>query len=304
VGFFKPHLPFNAPKKYWDLYDPAVFGPVGAAARVKGAPELAYHTHRELGGYANVPEDERVSAAQARELRHGYYACVSYTDAQVGKVLDALRRLGLDQNTIVVLWGDHGYALGEEDRWCKGTNFDMDTRVPLVIRVPGLTAPGVATEAMIEYVDLYPTLAALAGLTPPSDLDGRSLVPILNDPRARGRDLVLSQFIRPFRPATPEVMGYSIRTERYRYTRWVEWPTRKTTAEELYDYSSQASAIREGAFMVERENVVENPAYAETRDRLRTKLDEVLGTRIKLPAAETPAAGKPQVKKKKRKKNP
>lgn len=300
VGFFKPHLPFNAPKQYWDLYDPAVLGLVGAGARVKGAPELAYHSHRELGGYAGVPEDERVSAEQARELRHGYYACVSYTDAQIGKVLDALEHLGLDQNTIVVLWGDHGYALGEEDRWCKGTNFDLDTRVPLMIRVPGMTAPGVATEAMVEYVDIYPTLVRLAGLTPPGDLDGRSLVPILNDPRARGRDLVLSQFARPFKPTTPQVMGYSIRTETYRYTRWVEWPTRKTTAEELYDYSSQASAIREGAFMVERENVVEDPAYAKTRDRLRTKLDEVLGARIKLKATETPVVREPQTKKKKK----
>ena len=297
VGFFKPHLPFNAPKKYWDLYDPGMLGLGNAGARVKGAPELAYHSHRELGGYTGVPEDERVSAKQARELRHGYYACVSYIDAQIGKVLETIEHLGFDRNTIVVLWGDHGYALGEEDRWCKGTNFDLDTRVPLMIRVPGMTAPGVATEAMIEYVDIYPTLAALAGQTPPDDLDGRSLVPILNDPRTGGRDLVLSQFIRPFRPTTPQVMGYSIRTETYRYTRWVEWPTRKTAAEELYDYSSQASAIREGAFMVEQENVIENPAYAETRNRLRTKLDEVLGVRIKLNAIGMPAAGERKAKK-------
>ena len=117
-------------------------------------------------------------------MRHGYYACVSYVDAQVGKVLDALD-VGLDQNTIVVLWGDHGWSLGEKDRWCKGTNFDRDTRVPLMIRTPGMANPGTPTKALVEYVDVYPTLAELAGLAPPADLDGQSLVPILQDPGAR-----------------------------------------------------------------------------------------------------------------------
>ena len=148
VGFFKPHLPFNAPKKYWDLYDPAVLELKGAHGRVKDAPNMAYHSHRELGGYRDMPPDENLSQAQARTLRHGYYACVSFVDAQVGKVLAALERLGLAKNTIVVLWGDHGYALGEEARWCKGTNFELDTRVPLIVRVPGITAPGVATDAL------------------------------------------------------------------------------------------------------------------------------------------------------------
>ena len=151
VGFFKPHLPFNAPKKYWDLYDPAVFELKDASARVKGAPAAAYHSHHELGGYRGVPSNERMSLEKARELRHGYYACVSYADAQVGKVLHALKRLGLEKNTIVVLWGDHGYALGEQERWCKGTNFELDTRVPLIIRVPGMTDPGAVTDALIEY---------------------------------------------------------------------------------------------------------------------------------------------------------
>jgi len=233
VGFFKPHLPFNAPKKYWDLYDPAVFEQIDATARVKGAPDVAYHSHRELGGYRDMPPDERVSMEQARELRHGYYACVSYTDAQVGKVLHALKRLGLDKNTIVVLWGDHGYALGEQDRWCKGTNFELDTRVPLIVRVPGITDPGVATEALIEYVDIYPTLAELVGLSAPNELDGKSLVPVLGNPRLPGREVVLSQFARPFKKSGPEIMGYSIRTNTYRYTRWVEWPNRKMLVEPI-----------------------------------------------------------------------
>ena len=128
------------------------------------------------------PRTSTYPPSRRATLRHGYYACVSYVDAQVGKVLDALQRLGLEQNTIVVLWGDHGWSLGEKDRWCKGTNFERDTRVPLMIRAPGMAKPGVSTEALIEYVDIYPTLAELAGLTPPADLDGRSLVPVLQDP--------------------------------------------------------------------------------------------------------------------------
>lgn len=276
VGFFKPHLPFNAPKKYWDLYDPAVLELREAAAHVKDAPSIAYHSHRELGGYRGMPPDERVSPEQALKLRHGYYACVSYADAQVGRVLEALERLGLDKNTIVVLWGDHGYALGEEERWCKGTNFELDTRVPLIMRVPGITKKGSVTEALIEYVDVYPTLAELAGMSVPSGLDGKSLVPILRDPHLPGRKAVLSQFPRPFKRTDPEKMGYSIRTDTHRYTRWVEWPERNILAEELYDYTSEISTVRMGAFLIERENIVDTPAYTEIRDRLRAQMDEML----------------------------
>ncbi len=280
VGFFKPHLPFNAPKKYWDLYDPAVFDFQEHPAPIDGAPEIAYHTHRELGGYRDIPADERMSAEQSRVLRHGYYACVSYIDAQVGRLLETLERLGLHDNTIVVLWGDHGFALGEEDRWCKGTNFELDTRVPLLVRVPDMAAPGVPTVALVEAVDIYPTLAALAGLTPPAELDGHSFVPVLKDPAASTRDHALSQFPRPWRRDEPDFMGYSIRTPTHRYTRWVELPARKTSAEELYDYESPDSALCGGSLLVARENVLDHPAQAETRDRLRTKMDEVLQTRV------------------------
>ena len=296
VGFFKPHLPFNAPKKYWDLYDPAVFA-LPEQARVKGAPEIAYHTHRELGGYKDVPEDERVSAAQARTLRHGYYACVSYVDAQVGRLLDALRQLGLEQNTIVVLWGDHGWSLGEKDRWCKATNFERDTRVPLMVRVPGMAKPGVPTEALIETVDIYPTLASLTDLTAPADLDGRSFVPVLQDPAARGRDVAFSQFNRPWKPDSFASMGYTLRTATQRYTRWVEWPSRKTITEEFYDYTSAASATRDGAILIEQENVVADPVHADSLNRLRAKMDETLATRIKVKAAAEPAANKKRKKK-------
>ena len=159
VGFFKPHLPFNAPKRYWELYDSVTFDLNDDGQRVKGISEYAHHSHRELGGYRDIPKDEHLHTATTRKLRHGYHACVSYTDAQIGKLLAALDQLGLAQNTIVVLWGDHGWSLGDKDRWCKGTNFERDTRVPLLIRTPGLKAPVAAAAGLVEVVDLYPTLA-------------------------------------------------------------------------------------------------------------------------------------------------
>jgi iduronate 2-sulfatase len=299
VGFFKPHLPFNAPKKYWDLHDPKKFDLPGEPERVQGAPAPAYHTHRELGGYAGMPADERLDAAQTRVLRHGYYACVSYADAQIGRVLDALRRLELDRNTIVVLWGDHGFALGDAGRWCKGTNWDLDTRVPLMIRVPGMAKPGMATDAIVEYVDVYPTLAELAGLPAPSYIAGQSLSPQLRDPAQRARDFALSQFSRPFNAGTPETMGYSIRTATQRYTRWVKWPSRETFAEELYDYTLPASAEPRWTAFVERRNLIDDPAGAAARDRLRGVMDQVLRERSVV-APERHASDDTRAKKKKR----
>lgn len=290
VGFFKPHLPFNAPKRYWDLHDPAAFDPPAQPLPVAEAPAEARHTHRELGGYENMPEDERLAREQARHLRHGYYACVSYVDAQIGKVLAALDQLDLARDTIVVLWGDHGYALGEQDRWCKGTNFELDTRVPLLLRTPDLPQPGAATEALTEYVDLYPTLAELAGLTPPDGLDGRSLTPQLSDPRRPGRDAALSQFARPFRPGEPEIMGYSIRTATHRYTRWIDWKSRRLLSEELYDYRAPESVQTRNHQRIELANLI---ATSPQRDELRAAMDLTLAQRLRA----TPKP--PQTKKKK-----
>lgn len=186
-----------------------------------------------MGGYRDVPEGERVSPEQTGELRHGYYACVSYADAQVGKLLRALDRLGLRDDTIVVLSDGHGYSLGEAGHRCKDTNFDLDAHVPLIVRTPGMAKPGFGTDALTEYVEIYPTLAELAGLAPPDGLDGRSFAPALRDPGAAGRDLVLSQCSRPFKPSAPEIMGYSIRTATQRSTRWIDWLSRKVLAQGL-----------------------------------------------------------------------
>ena len=294
VGFLKPHLPFQAPRRYWDLYDPAAI-PAPLAARTASAPDLAYPDHRELGGYRDMPKNERLSAAQTRHLRHGYYACVSYADAQVGRVLAALERLGLADDTIVVLWGDHGYSLGEADHWCKATNFERDTRAPLMIRVPGLR-PTVnnATRGLVEFVDIYPTLAELAGLVPPADLDGRSLVPLLHDPDAPGRDYALSQYARPWKPRDPEFMGYSIRGPDHRYTRWVSWADRTTVAEEFYDYGGPAPA---GPLLVEARNIIAEPGAGPLVEDYRAALDRMLADRMRPPAAAgrggAPAAALP-----------
>jgi iduronate 2-sulfatase len=302
VGFFKPHLPFNAPKKYWDLYSPEIFDSVAQNSPVMDAPEIAHHTHRELGGYRDMPKNERVTAEQARNLRHGYYACVSYVDAQIGKLLDTLDQLGMADNTIVVLWGDHGFALGEQQRWCKGTNFELDTRVPLMIRSPQLPMPGAATESLVEVVDIYPTLAEMAGLQPPEDLSGQSLVPILKSPAAQVRDEVLSQFARPFNQKAPEFMGYSVRTNTHRYTRWISWADRQTVSEELYDYRGTSSVQRDGAYWIEHRNIAGEPAQASTKADLSRRLDQILQQRIKKDApASSLTTGSERQKKKQRK---
>ncbi|MCC5839405.1 MAG: sulfatase [Opitutales bacterium] len=290
VGFFKPHLPFNAPKRYWDLYDPAVFELERQPRRVQGAPDLAYRPHRELGGYSDVPANERVNPELARTLRHGYYACVSYIDAQVGRLMETLDELGLAENTIIVLWGDHGFALGEVSRWAKGTNFELDNRVPLMIRAPGMMKPGVPTEALVELVDIYPTLAGLANLPMPGDLDGTTLKPLLSDPSAPGREFALSQFARPGNPRTPEVMGYSIRNVTHRYTRWVNFSDKKTVAEELYDYTDGKSVARMDAFLIEHVNVVDQRAQADSLAQLRSAMDAQLAARSEVFAAQGKSA--------------
>ncbi len=280
VGFFKPHLPFTAPKKYWDLYNPAMFQAIATLPRPRGTPAVAYPDHLELAGYRGIPDDERVSADESRDLRQAYYACISYTDAQVGRLLGELSRLGLDERTIVVLLGDHGYSLGEAEHWCKDTNFELDTHVPLMIRTPGMMQPGTPSDALVEYVDIFPTLAALAQLTPAGSLDGRSLTPNLDDPTSAGRDVVLSQFSRPFAAGIPEIMGYSVRTRTLRYTRWIEWTTHKVLSEELYDYSNSASATQFAEFLIERENLADDPAQAAVQGHLSNMLDDLIATRL------------------------
>jgi len=234
VGFRKPHLPFSAPSKYWDLYDPDQLKTAEQIAG-KDCPDIALHDNRELRGYTDIPDTGLVPVDKALELRHGYYACISYVDALIGKLLDALKVNNLAKNTIIVLISDHGFHLGEHSLWCKTSNFELDARVPLIISVPGQKIKGIHTQSLAELVDLYPTLAELCGLEIPDSLDGKSLVPVLMNPEMKVKETAFTQHPRPSY-GTWNIMGYSMRTERYRYTEWIEWESGKIVAKELYDH--------------------------------------------------------------------
>jgi iduronate 2-sulfatase len=237
VGFWKPHLPFNAPKRYWDLYERAKISPPEPARLPAGAPAIAGHEWKELRGYQGVPRQGPLPATQIAELRHGYLACISFLDAQVGRVLSELARLDLAKNTIVVIWGDNGFHLGEHDLWGKTTNYELDTRVPLIVVAPGVTRGGGRVAAPTELLNLYPTLVELCGLPPAPDLEGRSLGPQLRDPRQQGADVAVSQHPHPsYGQATH--MGYSVRTSRHRYVEWHDLATGVVTNRELYDHET------------------------------------------------------------------
>jgi arylsulfatase A-like enzyme len=234
VGFTKPHLPFVAPKKYWDLYDPAKIQLAPNKFRPKHAPEYAIQAGGEMRAYHGIPAGS-IPDDLARQLKHGYYAAISYMDAQVGKVLDELDRLGLRENTIIVLWGDHGWKLGEHDAWCKHTNSENDTNAPLLLAAPGMRERGVRSNALVEFVDIYPTLADLAGLALPAHLEGRSFKPVLQNPQRAWKSAAFSQYPRAH--DGKQLMGYSMRTDRYRFTAWVQRNDHtKVEAIELYDH--------------------------------------------------------------------
>lgn len=236
VGFAKPHLPFAAPQHYWDLYEREQF--VAPKRELpQGAPSLAFTKWGELRAYQGMPEKGLLNDDQTRELKHGYAACVSYADALVGKVMAELDRLGLRDDTIVVLWGDHGYKLGDYGLWCKHTNLELDTRVPLIVSAPGF-AQGSRSAALVEMVDIFPTLAQLTDGEIPGSCEGKSLEPILNDPNRAIRPFALSQYPRGSH------MGYSLRTDRWRYTEWVDSAKNNIIARELYDHRDSQLATR------------------------------------------------------------
>jgi iduronate 2-sulfatase len=236
VGFLKPHLPFCAPKKYWDLYQRERF-PLAERRRLPdGAPRYAPQFGGELRQYANIPEKGAIPDDLQRTLIHGYYAAISYMDAQLGRVIDELDRLDLAENTIIVLWGDHGWHLGDHGMWCKHTNYEQAARIPLMIVAPGVTRPKTRSASLVETVDLYPTLCELASLPKPNKplkLEGQSLVPILRDPTATVKDHVLHVYPRG------ERIGRAIRTARYRLVEWKKSGDADSAAEyELYDYEA------------------------------------------------------------------
>jgi len=271
VGFIRPHLPFTPPKKYWDLYDPARIPLAINPYLPHGAPPVAFGD-RSMGGMyelrdcmdfkdAPSPFEGSLTEAQQRRLKHGYYASTSFIDAQVGRLLDELDRLGLSDNTIVVLWGDHGWKLGEHNGWCKQTNYEVDTRSPLIIVAPGAKANGKSSHALVEFVDIYPTLCDLAGLPLPGNLEGKSLKPLLANPSGTVKTAALSQF--PRRHQGVDYMGYTIRTNRYRYVEWINLETTETAATELYDHQNDPG---------EDTNIAAQPGSEQLTLQLRAQL--------------------------------
>lgn len=209
TGFFKPHLPFVAPQKYWDLYDRNEIQLPATYHKPKNAPWQSIHTWGELRAYAGIPKKGPVSDDTARTLIHGYYACISYTDALVGQLLDELDRLGLSENTIVVLWGDHGWNLGEHTLWCKHSCFETSLHAPLIVKAPGFNG-GQKTPALTEFIDIYPSLCELAGLPLPKHLQGQSFTPLMKNPQLPWKKTAISRY----------GPGDSIRTDRYRFSQY------------------------------------------------------------------------------------
>lgn len=235
VGFWKPHLPFNAPSKYWDLFNRAQLSIVKKRQPPHNAPEIALHNGRELlGRLGHRPTSDDVYA-----FRHGYVAAIAFMDAQIGKVLDALEHSGEADSTIIVFWSDHGFHLGEHDLWCKTSNFELDARIPLLISSPQMKTAGQQTDSTVELLDLYPTLVELTDLPRPDGLEGRSLAPLLQQKKFPERP-AYTQHPRPayYKGNVPEIMGYSVRTARYRYTEWRNMRTAEVTAAELYDHET------------------------------------------------------------------
>jgi len=285
VGFSKPHLPFVAPKKYWDLYNREDMPIASFQEHSKNGPLIAYHQSGELRNYLDIPEYATLPADSLRiglklekqkELIHGYYAAISYMDAQVGILLNTLESLGTLDKTIIVLWGDHGWHLGDHDLWHKHTNFEEATRAPLIIAGPGIKAG--KTSSLTEFVDVFPTICDLAGVAVPKNLDGKSLKPLMLNNKTKGKEYAISQYPRKLKKAEmaklgytdAKMMGYSLRTDKFRYTIWMNNFTSKQPfsedkiyASELYDYVKDP---------LEKVNVVNDKNYTSISASLKSKM--------------------------------
>lgn len=271
VGYIRPHLPFITPKKYWDMYDRAAIPLAANDFLPRGGPPVAFGD-RSLGGfyelrgyldYADAPSpfERPLTEAQQRELKHGYYASVSFIDAQIGRLLAGLDELGLAQNTIVVLWSDHGWKLGEHNGWCKQTVYEIDTNSPLMIRAPGAKANGKPSSALVEFVDIYPTVCELAGVPVPASLEGKSLVPLLAEKSPEVKKAAFSQF--PRKHEGRDYMGYAMRTDRHRYVEWFDATSGAIVARELYDHQDDDA---------ENQNIAERPEHAELLTQLSQQM--------------------------------
>lgn len=255
LGFKKPHLPFTPPKKYWDLYDPAKIELPENYQRPKSTPRKAYHSFGELRNYRTVPKKGHLSKEMAKKLIHGYYASVSYIDEQVGRVLQTLEEEGLAENTIIVIWGDHGWNLGDHQLWCKHCTFETSTRSPLIIKTPGQTV-GRKVEAITEFIDVYPTLCELAGIAIPASVDGESLLPLMNG-EARDKNYAVTKF----KDAICLIEGDLF------YTEWID-DDGNAYERMLFDHSTDP---------LELQNLAEEDSQAETITRLAAELRKQWG---------------------------
>ncbi len=271
LGFKLPHLNWVAPKRYWDLYDRDQIVLPTEVENAEGGAEMGLHASFELRVRAGIPKIGPMGDDLSRTLLHAYYSSVSYVDALVGKMVAALDAAGVRDDTIIVVWGDHGWHLGEKGIWGKATNYEIATRVPLLVSVPGMKTAGTSTEALVELVDLYPTLCDLAGIPQPDHISGQSFIPVIEDPTIRWKEAAVSQFPCPalrewaanplsaemretfFGPLIEEVetriikqqgekwdrelfeqhlTGYTIRTDQYRLVTWLD--TRNPKADPIY----------------------------------------------------------------------
>ena len=296
VGFSKPHLPFVAPKKYWNLYKRDEIPVAPFQEKSKNGVDVAYHNSGEIRAYTDIPElisftDQKdfgltLPIEKQKELIHGYYAAISYTDAQVGKLLDKLDALDLTKNTIVVIWGDHGWHLGDHNLWCKHTNFEQATHAPLIISAPGLK--GTVSKAQTEFIDIFPTLCDLSGVKIPETVDGKSLKPLMNKTSKSVKEFSISQYPRSGNNAESErkgyasskVMGYSLKNSSYRFTIWMGNNFRSNqpfnadwiVGTELYDYEKDPN---------ETINVVNEEAYKAISKELKGKMLAFFKSQVK-----------------------
>lgn len=267
VGFWKPHAHFNAPKKYWDLYQRDQLPPLDAF-RPSGAPDIAFHESTEVLG--PVKDQRTPTPAQAAEMRHGYFANISFMDAQVGKVLDALEASDVADRTVITFISDHGYHVGEHTLWGKTSTFELDAHVPMLIHAPRVSADGRRTSSLAELVDLFPTLAELCALPMPAGLEGVSQVPVLRDPDQSVKAAAFTQHPRPnyydrTSSKRPTAMGVSVRTADARYTEWRDWTTGETLGRELYLAADEPAETR---------SVIDDPSVATVQGESERLLDQ------------------------------
>jgi len=279
VGFIKPHLPYSAPQKYWDMYDPLKIPLPRNNYLPKGAPFFAMNEMYELACYEDFtqigkPTERILNESRIRHLKHGYYACVSFIDAQIGRLCDELERSGLRENTIIVLLGDNGYKLGEHGSWGKKTNYETDTRSVLIISSPGAAANGKSSPALVEFVDVYPTLCELAGLESPNHLEGTSMIPLLAEPERPWKIAAFSLAVMGF---SRRFIGKSIRTKDFRYVEWRDLISGRFIARELYDHKNDPEENMNIADNADKQKLVKQLAgllaigWTAARPRQNTK---------------------------------